>query len=221
MSELTTTENGLTIQHLQDPAVFAKVAEQVQTHVNKNGLTSNIKGKNYVEVEGWQFAGALLGIFPRMEELTNLSDGSKYKYRSRVVLVDMHTGRELGSGEAICSNQEKSKQYFDEYAIASMAQTRATGKAFRLFIGWIMKAAGFEATPAEDVETGEKGDSSNEPKWYMVRDQFKEFAIKAVSFCETADQIHQLVTIAGYLKNEPEFLDTARAQYAAMKDEIQ
>src|SRR5688572_13498615 len=32
-----------------------------------------------------------------------------------------------------------------------MAQTRATGKAFRMSIGWIMKLAGYEPTPSEEV----------------------------------------------------------------------
>ncbi len=46
-------------------------------------------------------------------------------------------------GIAICSNKEGSKKFFDEYAILSMAQTRAVGKAFRNQLAWLMKAAGF------------------------------------------------------------------------------
>jgi hypothetical protein len=53
---------------------------------------------------------------------------------------------------AICSNKEGNKRQWDEYAILSMAQTRATGKAFRNLISWLMKAAGFEATPAEEMD---------------------------------------------------------------------
>ena len=33
----------------------------------------------------------------------------------------------------------------------SMAQTRALGKAYRMALGWIMKMAGYEATPAEEM----------------------------------------------------------------------
>ena len=33
-----------------------------------------------------------------------------------------------------------------------MAQTRAVGKAFRNQLAWLMKAAGFEATPAEEMD---------------------------------------------------------------------
>ena len=34
-----------------------------------------------------------------------------------------------------------------------MAQTRAVGKAYRLLCGWLMKAAGFEATTYEEAES--------------------------------------------------------------------
>jgi hypothetical protein len=37
------------------------------------------------------------------------------------------------------------------FAIASMAQTRALGKAYRMGLSWIMKMAGFEGTFAEDM----------------------------------------------------------------------
>ena len=32
-----------------------------------------IKGKNYVHVDGWQFAGGMLGIFPIVAEVKDLS----------------------------------------------------------------------------------------------------------------------------------------------------
>ena len=32
-----------------------------------------------------------------------------------------------------------------------MAQTRAIGKAYRNVIGWVMKLAGYEATPSEEM----------------------------------------------------------------------
>jgi hypothetical protein len=62
------------------------------------------------------------------------------------------TGQLVATGIALCSNAEKTKRYFDEYAILSMAQTRAIGKAYRNLLAWLMKAAGFEATPAEEMD---------------------------------------------------------------------
>jgi hypothetical protein len=50
---------------------------------------------------------------------------------------------------------ERSKEKgFDEYAILSMAQTRAIGKTYRNVIGFVMKTAGYEARPAEEMTRG-------------------------------------------------------------------
>lgn len=74
-----------------------------------------------------------------------------YKYRCRVSIINQSNQNKVGSGEAICTNAEMGKIHFDEYAINSMCQTRAIGKALRNVIGFIMQAAGFEATPAEEM----------------------------------------------------------------------
>jgi hypothetical protein len=74
-------------------------------------------------------------------------------FRSSIVeVVRLTDGLVLSRGYAVCSNKEHSKKRFDEYAIASMAQTRAVGKAYRNILAWLMKAAGFEATPAEEMD---------------------------------------------------------------------
>lgn len=75
-----------------------------------------------------------------------------YAYECTCKLVSIQTGKEIGFGSAICTNMETKKADFDEYAIASMAQTRAIGKAFRNLLGYVMNAAGYEATPAEEME---------------------------------------------------------------------
>ena len=87
-----------------------------------------------------------------MEKVENLSEGTNYKYRAEVSLRDKD-GNKVGYGVAICTNREAGKTGFDEYAVASMAQTRAVGKAFRMKLGWLLKIAGYEATPAEEMDT--------------------------------------------------------------------
>ena len=117
----------------------------------KNKLFTNIRGKNYVNVEGWQIAGAFTGTFPIVESVDNLSDDKCYRYRAEVSLRDKD-GNKVGYGVAICTNKEAGKTNFDEYAVASMAQTRAVGKAYRMKIGWLLKVAGYETTPAEEMD---------------------------------------------------------------------
>jgi hypothetical protein len=121
-------------------------------------LSSNIQGKQYVNVEGWMFAGASLGLMPIITETTDLTRRGtepgqvEIKYMAKCEVRNINTGQLVATGVAICSNFEQSKKRFDEYAILSMAQTRAIGKAYRNLLAWLMKAAGFEATPAEEMD---------------------------------------------------------------------
>lgn len=150
-NEIATTTAQI---ELTNPSSIMAFATNIKDLIVQNNLYTDIKGKNYVNVEGWQIAGAFTGVFPVVESVENLSDGEIYKYRAEVSLYDQ-SGSKVGSGVAICTNKEAGKKYFDEYAIASMAQTRAVGKAFRMKIGWLLKIAGYETTPAEEMDAVE------------------------------------------------------------------
>lgn len=73
-----------------------------------------------------------------------------YKCASKIIRIS--DGMIISTGFATCSNLESKKIGFDEYAVNSMSQTRAIGKGFRNLLGYVMNAAGFEATPAEEME---------------------------------------------------------------------
>lgn len=137
---------------LAKPEQSLKVAEVLQRFVKEKRLTANIKGKDYPLVEAWLFAGSQLGLYPCLIDIQNLSEEGEVKYMAQVEIRRIDNDRVMSRGIAICSNKEASKRLFDEYAILSMAQTRAEGKAFRMLLSWIMKAAGFEATPAEEMD---------------------------------------------------------------------
>lgn len=141
---------------LTSPNQILEFATSLKDMIVQNKLFTNIKGKNYVNVEGWQIAGAFTGTFPVVEKVEELpGKPGEYKYRSEVSLRDKE-GKMVGYGVAICSNREAGKKNFDEYAVASMAQTRAVGKAFRMKIGWLLKVAGYETTPAEEMDAVQK-----------------------------------------------------------------
>lgn len=140
---------------LDSPQQLTKLATVLKQAIVSENLYTNIKGKNYVNVEGWEFAGACTGIVPLVTMLVDLSTESEIKYRAEVELKNIHTNEVVGGGVAICSNKENTKKTFDEYAIASMAQTRAIGKAYRNIFAWLMKIAGYEPTPAEEISEEE------------------------------------------------------------------
>lgn len=177
----TITEKSSLVS-LNNPKALATFANDLKDFVVKNKLYTPIvskkkqqdgsyitETKNFVNVEGWQFAGASMGIFPKIVDEERIVEDGKvtcqsygknqeapiYKYKVTVELEQISTGKVVGRAVALCSNQESKKKTFDEFAVLSMAQTRATGKAFRITLGWIMKLAGYEATPAEEVAEDE------------------------------------------------------------------
>lgn len=142
------------------PNQMVDMAKVLKQHVVENKLFTNIKGKNYAHVEGWQFAGGLIGLAARVEEVTDLSKEDEKKWLAKVEIARISDGEVVGRGFALCSNTENTKKSFDEYAILSMAQTRAIGKGYRNILGWVMKLAGYEGTPAEEMDSNKKGETS-------------------------------------------------------------
>lgn len=128
------------------------LAVDLAKFIREMKLTHNVQGKEHVLVEGWQYAGSRLGIVPIIDAVISFGTEPEIKYSARVTLFDMRSGRTVGAGFSICSNKENGKKFFAEYAIASMAQTRAIGKAYRSVLGWIIRAAGYEPTPAEEMD---------------------------------------------------------------------
>lgn len=166
--------NALTVVQAETaPAVFdtrepglvitkaTGIANQLSPIVERAKLYSVISGRKYVKVEGWTTMLAMLGVFPHVEYCRRV-EGDVLGYQSRVILKTMD-GREVGAGEALCSSAERNWSNRDEFALKSMAQTRATGKAARNGFSWIMALAGYEATPAEEMN-GDEHSTKAAPK---------------------------------------------------------
>lgn len=130
------------------------LATDLAKFIKDNKLSTTVQGKEFVNVEGWQYAGSRLGIVPIVDHVINVSTETELKYQAKVTLFDLRSGHTVGAGFAVCSNKEAGKKFYQEFAIMSMAQTRAIGKAYRNILAWIIRAAGYEPTPAEEMEYG-------------------------------------------------------------------
>ncbi|MDR7495295.1 MAG: hypothetical protein QN190_14120 [Armatimonadota bacterium] len=133
--------------------IVARAAAQAQVLadvIRSRRLAVNIAGKEYVRVEGWTLLGALLGVSP-VCEWTRPVSAPAAGWEARVVARTLD-GREVGAAEAICARDEPRWADQPEFALRSMAQTRATAKALRLPLGFVMALAGYETTPAEEIE---------------------------------------------------------------------
>ncbi len=137
---------------LARPDETLHLAVDLAKFIKENRLFQNFSGKEYVNVEGWQYAGSRLGLVPVVAELTNTSTETELKYNAKVELINLTTNQVVGTGFSVCSNKEPGKRNYQEFAIASMAQTRAIGKAYRNILAWIIRAAGYEPTPAEEMD---------------------------------------------------------------------
>lgn len=141
---------------LTDPAALVGFATTLKKFIVDQGLYVEIQKRNYALVEAWQFAGGAMGVLPLVTSLVRVEDETvkdgEIRYRAEIELRNINDDRLVGIGVAICSNLEGGRKAQDEYVIASMAQTRAIGKAYRNSIGWLLKLAGYEATPAEEAQ---------------------------------------------------------------------
>jgi hypothetical protein len=90
----------------------------------------------------------MIGILPREVEVIEHENGD---FEATVELIRVSDGMVVGRASGIVGYDEPTWQKRPRYARRSMAVTRTTGKAFRLGFSWIIKLAGFEPTPAEEM----------------------------------------------------------------------
>jgi hypothetical protein len=127
------------------------VAETLKDVLVKQGLISRIKDRDHVRVEGWTLCGTMLGVFPVCTWTRKVEDGWEARVEARTL-----SGAVVGAAEAECLRSENTWKSRDDYALRSMAQTRATSKAMRQPLGFIVQLAGFDPTPAEEVGSTEQ-----------------------------------------------------------------
>lgn len=208
---------------LSQPEHAMQVANILQKFVKEQQLTVAIQDRTYALVEAWQFAGSQLGLYPILTDIKNESTYEErifkwsdrrnnpkekktfhFKYRANVEIRRFSDDKVVSRGEMVCTNEEFGKYEFAEYAIQSMTQTRAEGKAWRMLLGWVMKAAGFETTPAEEMDDEKKEFLENCPtvveKKELIRlaysakmdDEKRIEALALISGCVTYDLFQKI-----------------------------
>lgn len=159
-TELTVVEDGevvetaapITLFGTTDPVAVVDRASTIATAladvIKTRQLFKRIGARDHVFVEGWTLLGSMLGVFAEVEWSRPLEDNRGWECRA---VARTLAGRTVGAAESMCSRSESKWTRADDYAIRSMAQTRAVSKALRLPLGFIMELAGYSATPAEEL----------------------------------------------------------------------
>lgn len=130
------------------------IAQSLTDVIRRAKLAVGISGREYVKVEGWTMLGSMLGVFPVVVWTRRLgsSDGP-YGEQGWEAAVEARTmtGAVVGRAEAQCTRSEKQWAQREDYALRAMAQTRATSRAMRGPLGFVVALGGFEATAAEEM----------------------------------------------------------------------
>lgn len=155
----------VTLFQSEDPVEIVEKATRVASALKgvlvSQKLTTKIGKGEHVRVEGWTLLGTMLGVFPVVVWSRKLEDGWEARVEART-----RDGAIVGAAEAECLRSESKWTNADDYAVRSMAQTRATSKALRGPLGFVVSLAGYESTPAEEMtrEMGDSGSSYHEPE---------------------------------------------------------
>jgi hypothetical protein len=142
-------------------AGISQVANTLKDFIRSNQLTTNFRGKEHVNVEAWEFLYHIMGLSPITVSTEKLEDES---IKAVVELIRDDDGMVVGRADACCGGPKDAnwKSRGDEVC-TSMAITRAVGKIGRMKYGFVMKLAGYEATPAEEMPAEMKVEQPQEP----------------------------------------------------------
>ena len=139
----TPTTPAATLEQIKQAAsAFRELASTVELWAQVHG------GNKHLTIEGFQTAGLLVGVTAVVTHTERLDDGTwKASAEAR------RDGLVVGAADALCSKAEKRWARADDYAILSMASTRAMSRALRAVVAPIIKLADptIETTAAEEM----------------------------------------------------------------------
>lgn len=148
----STTDTQLsTVLGVNPKAMMAyalEISDTLTDVLRQRGMTQKFGQGEHVKSEGWQLAGSLLGFTTAEGPIVELEDGS---YEAIVELKSIGSGKILATASARCGIDESTWKSKPKYARRSMAITRAIGRVYAQNFRWIIKLAGYETTPAEEM----------------------------------------------------------------------
>ena len=164
----------ITLFGTSDPQGRARADERVASVlvdvIKDRKLFARISGHEHITAEGWTTLGGMLGVVPVVVWTKPNETGDGYLARVEARTLD---GRVVGAAESECSRAERKWKTAEPYAIRSMAQTRAIGRALRAPLGQIVVLAGYEPRAAEEIPVDEVGPKPEQSSSGPIPDSVK------------------------------------------------
>lgn len=129
--------------------------------VNEKNLYKRIGQSDHLLVEAWTMLGSQVGVFAVADgdpEPVEIDGSSGFRVAVQAVT---RNGDVVGRAVGYCMRDEPTWKNRPLHALAAMAETRATSRALRKPLGFIVQLAGYNPTAAEEMPDTQ---ASSEPK---------------------------------------------------------
>lgn len=128
-------------------------AKELMRVVKEVGLSRKFGGdRPHLYAEAWQILGRFSGYHGLVDDpLEIVEEGKIIGFKAQAHVLD-NDGREVSRATSYCMRDEPNWRNKPMFQLASMAQTRALSKAYRLDLGWVAVLAGYSPTPAEEMD---------------------------------------------------------------------
>jgi hypothetical protein len=151
-------QQGLSTQGFDQAIGMAhKKAETLKRIVEDQELYVDIgpkgKGSRHLKVEAWQTMATAYKLAVRTDDGTKLIyEGAKIVgVEAKATVIDIETGIIVGGATSYCFQNEQGKEGQAVAQLAGMAQTRASARALKQNLSWVVVLAGYNPTPAEEM----------------------------------------------------------------------
>lgn len=130
-----------------------------------------LNGKTYLTFEDWQTVSRFYGVSVGVEWTRYIEYGDVKGFEARAYCLMLSNGLQISAADAMCLNDEQNwgMRHTKEglkltplFQLRSMAQTRACAKALRNVLAFVPVLAGYEPTPAEEMEIRGSQEAANE-----------------------------------------------------------
>jgi hypothetical protein len=127
-----------------------EIVEKVSQFLDSKEKKVFFNGKRYAEYEDFQYIGSFYGITVKTFEPRFVEINGHNGFHAKAMLYK--NNEEIGRAEAFCMDDEPNWSHKPLFQLASMAQTRAAAKAYSNIFRPIVRMAGIEGTPAEEMD---------------------------------------------------------------------
>jgi len=150
-----TTQLAVPENQLADPTLLHRRSIAVANAVREGvlGQTIEIQGKKYIQSPGWAMMANAFGFVVSGGEVRKEGDG----FVAKAYLKRVDNGIVVAEAEGFCDRTEPRWKTAAEYALRSMAQTRAASKVCKMALAScvpLMGVKNLSVTPAEEVPEG-------------------------------------------------------------------